>query len=106
VDKNTGHPKSARARSRRISLRLYVAGHAPNSVSARTNLQSLIRERDNTDEPVALEVVDVLKEPLRAFQDGVLVSPTLVRLFPMPVVRIVGNLSDLETVRSALGLSR
>ncbi len=88
-----------------MSLRLYVAGNGPNSSAARANLQTVIRDSDGDGPRVELEVVDVLKDPLRALEDGILVSPTLVRLSPRPTVRIVGNLSDLDTVRFALGLS-
>lgn len=84
-------------------MRLYVAGGAPNSAAAMANLQVLIDEARTTFGPVALEVIDVLKEPGRALADGILVSPTLVRLSPLPMVRIVGNLSDRATVRLALG---
>jgi circadian clock protein KaiB len=55
--------------------------------------------------PPKLEVVDLLQEPDRALADGIMVTPTLVRLSPGPEVRILGFLSDLTRVRSALGLS-
>lgn len=86
-------------------LRLYVAGHAPNSAAALTNLRALLPAGETAEGSVELEVVDVLKDPGRALAEGVLVSPTLVRLSPLPVVRIVGSLSDRQTVRLALGLA-
>jgi circadian clock protein KaiB len=46
----------------------------------------------------------VLKEPMRALDDGVLMTPTLVRLAPNPVRRIVGTLGQRDTVLQALGL--
>jgi circadian clock protein KaiB len=81
-----------------------VAGRAPNSVLALTNLRALLAAGQLEDGALELEVVDVLKDPGRALEEGVLVSPTLVRLSPLPVVRIVGSLNDRETVRLALGL--
>ncbi len=87
-----------------LRLRLYVAGRAPNSVLALTNLRALLAAGQLEDGALELEVVDVLKDPGRALEEGVLVSPTLVRLSPLPVVRIVGSLNDRETVRLALGL--
>lgn len=50
-----------------------------------------------------LEIVDLLLEPLRAMVDGVIVTPTLVKLFPLPLQRIVGNLNDTTKVLLALG---
>jgi circadian clock protein KaiB len=49
-----------------------------------------------------LEIVDVLQDPRRALDDGVLVTPTLVRLSPLPAVKIVGDLNEREQVLSAL----
>jgi circadian clock protein KaiB len=79
-----------------------VAGHSPNSVAARANLRTLGAERHASS--VLLEVVDVLQEPERALQDGIMVTPVLVRLSPAPTVHILGALSDLERVRLTLGL--
>ncbi len=85
-----------------LSLRLFVAGRAPNSTAAVANLEALLPADQSVE--VELEVVDVLREPARALADGVVVSPTLVRVSPLPAVRIVGNLSDRDAVRRALGL--
>lgn len=82
-------------------LRLYIADGAPNSTRAIANLQSL-RERCGQS-GCAPELVDVVDEPLRALNDGILVTPTLVRFAPLPEVRIVGDLSDWHRVAQALG---
>jgi circadian clock protein KaiB len=86
----------------RMVLRLYVAGDGPNSVAARVNLRRLLERCD----PAAytLEIVDCLRQPMRALQEGVLVTPTLCRLVPEPVRTIVGSLSDSARVLEALGL--
>lgn len=86
----------------RLSLRLYVAGHSPNSVAAMDNLRTLCAAQDA--HPPTFEIVDVLSEPERALQDGIMVTPMLVRLSPEPMVQILGALSDLGRVRSALGI--
>ena len=88
----------------RLLLRLYVAGDAPNSASARVNLRRLLEPYGPG--ACVVEVVDCLKQPLRALQEGVLVTPTLVRLEPGPVRTIVGNLSDAARVLEALGLEQ
>ncbi len=85
-----------------LVLRLYVAGAAPLSRRATQNLKALIaRPKEGV---VHLEVVDVLVEPSRAIQDGVLVTPMLVKASPAPKQVVIGDLSDIEAVRKALGL--
>lgn len=87
---------------RQVTLfRLYVADGTPNSARAVANLQSICQEylRDR----YKIGMVDILQEPLRALSEGVLVTPTLVRLSP-PGQKIVGDLSDRTAVLLALGL--
>jgi circadian clock protein KaiB len=87
-----------------LSLRLYIAGEAPNSVAAIRNLAILFPGGKASGQPVEIEIVDLLREPLRGLLDGVVLSPTLVRLEPPPARRIVGNLSNHEAVLLALGI--
>ena len=83
-------------------LRLYVAGNGPNSVAARANLRRILAA---SKRPHTLEIVDCLDEPLRALEEGVLVTPTLIRGDVTPPITIIGSLSDLARVREALGLA-
>jgi circadian clock protein KaiB len=85
-----------------LVLRLYVAGEGPNSAAARANLRRLLAALEPTR--YALEIIDCLREPMRALQEGVLVTPTLVRLKPEPVQTIIGTLSNGSRVLEALGL--
>lgn len=83
-----------------LKLRLYVAGNGPNSVQARANLATICKEQFN--DAFELEIVDILDSPLRALADGIVVTPTLLRLAPLPVQRIIGTLRDSEQVLLAL----
>lgn len=85
-----------------LRLRLYLAGEAPNSVAARENLRALLERSGNGD--AELEIVDVFATPERALEDGVVVTPTLLRLDGTRPVRVVGALSCAETTLRALGL--
>jgi circadian clock protein KaiB len=85
-----------------VVLRLYVAGGAPNSVQAIANLEAICAEY--LKDGHKLEVVDVLENPRRAMNEGVLVTPSLTKLSPQPVAQVVGNLSDKKQVLIALGL--
>ncbi len=90
--------------STNYSFRLYVAGDAPNSLRARSNLRQIIKEW--VSGPHTIEEVDLLKEPRRAQADNIIVTPTLLMVCPEPVRRVVGNLSDQLKVVETLGLSR
>ena len=85
-----------------VVMRLYIATSAPNSVRAVANLAAICKEymQDN----FKLEIIDVLEYPLRALADGILVTPSLAKLSPLPAARIVGNLSDRSSVLHALGI--
>lgn len=85
-----------------FKFRLYVAGDALNSAQALANLRALCREYlpDRNE----IEIVDVFREPKRALADAIFMTPTLVKLSPSPVRRIVGTLSQTQPVLQALGL--
>lgn len=85
-----------------LTLRLYVAGDGPNSCEARANLAAMLKGR--SAEQYDLEEIDFLREPLRAMRDGVIVTPTLVKLAPRPVQRIIGTLRERLRVQALLGL--
>jgi hypothetical protein len=53
---------------------------------------------------VEVEILDTLKEPGRAWEDNVLMTPMLVRLSPGPKCQVFGNLSDAQSVLGALQL--
>jgi circadian clock protein KaiB len=77
-------------------FRLYIAGHAPNSLRAIANLTAFCRH--HLPDRHVIELVDLLQEPHRALADGILLTPTLVRHSPLPSVTVLGNLADLETI--------
>jgi circadian clock protein KaiB len=81
-------------------LRLYIALGAPNSVAAEANLRGILQRLGELN--AEIEIVDVLKDPIRALDDRILVSPTLVRLSPEPGVVLIGNLSDADIVEKML----
>ncbi|WP_206044561.1 circadian clock KaiB family protein [Gemmatimonas groenlandica] len=83
-----------------MRLRLYIAGSAPNSVRAVVNARAICEQ--HFPSAYELEVVDLLDSPERALADGIIVTPTLLKLAPRPTQRIIGNLSDTEQVLMAL----
>jgi circadian clock protein KaiB len=79
-----------------LILRLYVAGNAPNSLRAIENVKVFFA--DQLFAGYELEIVDLVNEPLRALADGIIVTPTLVKVSPAPTKRLIGNLSDAASV--------
>ena len=86
----------------RLLLKLYVAGDGPNSAAARSNLRALLAPMNPAS--YSVEIIDCMDDPMRALEEGVLVTPTMIRCEPAPMVTIVGSLSDAAGVRDALGL--
>ena len=83
-------------------FRLFVAGDTQNSIAARANLNALCRT--HLQDRHEIEVVDILLEPKRALTDGVFMTPTLLKVAPGPVCKIVGTLSNELTVLQAIGM--
>jgi circadian clock protein KaiB len=83
-----------------VSFILYISGQTPNSVQAEANLRSMCLA--NFPDHHQIEVVDVSQNPLRALADGIIVTPTLVKVTPGPKQVIMGNLSNIARVLSAV----
>jgi len=83
-------------------FRLYVAQDTQNSVQAVANLTAICRA--SLPDRYQIEVVNVLKEPKRALAEGIIMTPTLLKLAPAPIRRIVGTLGKTQLVLLALGL--
>ncbi|MDZ7960806.1 MAG: circadian clock protein KaiB [Aulosira sp. DedQUE10] len=83
-------------------LKLYVAGNTPNSVRALKTLQDILEQEFQG--VYALKVIDVLKNPQLAEDDKILATPTLSKILPPPVRKIIGDLSDRERVLIGLDL--
>jgi circadian clock protein KaiB len=83
-------------------LQLYVAGSTPQSSRAITNIKAICEThlKDHYD----LTVVDLYEQPDRAHHDLIDVTPTLIRYWPLPVRRLVGDLSQIERVLQTLDL--
>lgn len=77
-------------------LKLYVAGQTPRSVAAIANLRRICEE--NVAGRYTIEVIDLIERPQLARDDQIFAIPTLVRQIPVPMRKIIGDLSDTERV--------
>jgi circadian clock protein KaiB len=83
-------------------LRLYVAGSTPQSSRAITNIKTICDS--HLKDRYLLTVVDLYEQGERGQDDQIDVAPTLIRKLPLPVRRLVGDLSQTEKVLAALDL--
>jgi circadian clock protein KaiB len=100
--KRTTEKKDASSINKKYVLKLYVTGASRQSQRAITNLNSICQEylkgRYN------LEVVDICQSPLLTKEADVLAAPTLVKQLPLPVRRLIGDLSQRGRVLMLLDL--
>ncbi len=87
-----------------VFLRLFVAGKTERSRMAIDSIKSVF------DVELAgkgtLEVIDILEKPEVANEEQVLVTPTLIRLEPKPVLRLIGDFSDGKKALHLLDLGK
>src|SRR3982751_3888065 len=75
-------------------LKLYITGSTSKSLRAIENIKNICEEQ--VPGSYELEIVDLYQEPERAIDNQILASPTLVRQFPLPARKYVGDLTDKE----------
>jgi circadian clock protein KaiB len=83
-------------------LRLYIAGYTKKSVLAFENLNKICEERLRNQ--YTIEVIDLLENPQLGKEHQILAIPTLVRKLPVPVRKIIGDLSNTEKVLVGLDI--
>ena len=87
-----------------MDLRLYVAGQTPKSLAAISNLKKICTE--HLSDRYRIEVIDLAKNPALARDHQILAIPTLVRKLPVPIRKIIGDLSDTARVLVGLDIRR
>jgi circadian clock protein KaiB len=83
-------------------LLLYIAGQTPKSIKALENIKKYAEEY--LAGKYSIEIIDLLKNPKLAEGDQILAVPTLVRKFPEPIRKIIGDLSNEERVLVGLNI--
>lgn len=79
-----------------LKLTLYVAGQTPKSLAAIRNLKTICET--HLAGSYLIEVVDLKDQPQLAREHNIVAIPTLVRQLPVPIRKIIGDLSDTEKV--------
>jgi len=86
----------------RYELLLYVAGMTPRSTRAIANIKEICEE--HLKGLYALQVIDIYQQPVLAEGDQIIAVPTLLKKLPLPLRRLIGDLSDRERVLIGLDL--
>ncbi len=83
-------------------LKLYITGNSIKSQRAIANIFRICREELNNQ--YSIEIIDVLEQPDLAEQEKILVTPTLIKQLPLPLQRIIGDMSNTQKVLLGLDL--
>jgi len=85
-------------------LRLYIAGSTPQSNRAVANIKTICEE--HLKGYYELEVIDLYEKPYLAAGEQILAAPTLIKQLPLPLRRIIGDMSDTDRVLVGLDLRK
>jgi circadian clock protein KaiB len=97
-----GKAPSGKSKVVEWELRLYVTGNSPNSIAAFSNLKQICET--HMGGRYRIEIIDLLRNPQLAGGDQIIAIPTLVRRLPIPIKKIIGDLSNRERVLVGLDL--
>jgi circadian clock protein KaiB len=87
---------------KKFLLRLYVTGTTPRSVKSIENLKRFCETHLKDD--YEIEVIDIYQQPALASENQIIAAPTLIKKLPLPLRRLVGDLSDQDRVLAGLDL--
>ncbi len=92
------------AGSERYVLRLYITGITPKSTRAIQNIKKICEE--NLKGRYELEIIDIYQQPTLARDEQIIAAPTLIKKLPVPLRRLIGDMSDKERILVGLDLKR
>ncbi len=84
-------------------LKLFITGASPNSVRAINNIKNICEKYMKGK--YVLDIIDIYQQPLLAQSEQVIALPLLIKLSPLPLKRLIGNMSDTEKVLKGLELT-
>ena len=94
--------KAENAGEEKYILRLFVTGILPNSVRAIKNLNAICNQY--LKGRYELEIIDIYQQPSLALTEDIIAVPVLIKKFPLPEERMIGDLSNIEKVLKELNL--
>ncbi len=94
---------SRRPTTERHILSLFVSGSSPRSIRAIQNIRSLCEEKLHGC--YKLHVIDIYQHPEQVVREQIIVTPTLIKMRPLPLRTVIGDLSNEDRLISALGIA-
>jgi circadian clock protein KaiB len=94
--------KTSESNPEKYFLELYVTGMTPRSLVAIENVKNVCREY--LGNRCKLEIIDIYRQPAMAKAEQIIASPTLIKKLPLPVRRLIGDMSVIDRVLSGLDL--
>ena len=83
-------------------LRLYITGITPKSTKSIQNIKRICEE--NLKGRYELNVIDIYQQPILAKDEQIIAAPTLIKKLPLPLRRLIGDMSDKERILVGLDL--
>jgi circadian clock protein KaiB len=102
VDSNGAGHNGKEPAKKKFQLRLYVTGQTPRSVKSIDNLKQFCEK--HLKDQYEIEVIDIYQQPALAAENQIIAAPTLIKKLPLPLRRLVGDLSNQDRVLSGLDL--
>lgn len=96
--------RAAQQPAERYVLRLYVTGMTPRSTRAIENVRAVCEA--HLQGRYELEVINIYQQPTLAKGDQIIAAPTLIKQLPLPLRRVIGDMSSTERVLLGLDLRR
>jgi len=84
-------------------LKLYITGASPNSAKAVNNIKNICEKF--LKNRYVLEIIDIYQQPLLATTEQIIALPLLIKSYPLPAKRLIGNFADKEKVLKGLDLA-
>jgi circadian clock protein KaiB len=97
------HDKTSTRGTPEYVLRLFITGATPNSIRAVSNIRQFCEE--HLKDRYSLEIIDVYQQADAAAKEQLVALPLLIKKYPLPEKRLIGDLSDTNKVLKGLGLA-
>lgn len=102
LEKLKGNIKGKPPAAENYVFQLYIVGNSINSVRAIKNITSICETY--LKNRFALEIIDIAENPSMANTEDIIAVPLLIRTFPPPKEKIIGDLSDTQNILDALNI--
>ena len=96
--------KTGKTKTEKYVLRLYVTGMTPKSTRAISNLKKLCEE--HLGGRYELQVIDIYQQPALAKGEQIIAAPTLIKELPLPLRRLIGDMSNTEKMLLGLDMKK